>query len=90
LPQTPTFATGATIRTAVLEAIAQAAADEAHEAEARVDELLAKLGLTEEPEGAEAPVARLSGGWRKRVALARALVVPSRVAAERSGRIVSL
>src|SRR5204863_2319828 len=44
------------------------------EHEAAVDELCARLELGGEAAGEDAPVARLSGGWQKRVALARALV----------------
>ena len=39
-----------------------------------MDELLGRLDLAGDAAGAEAPVDRLSGGWQKRVALARALV----------------
>jgi ATP-binding cassette subfamily F protein uup len=43
-------------------------------AAARVDELISRLDLGGAQAGADAPVDRLSGGWRKRVALARELV----------------
>jgi ATP-binding cassette subfamily F protein uup len=70
LAQDPAFAPGATVRDAVRAGLR--AHDPEHEG--LVDELLAKLDLTGDAAGAEAPVAQLSGGWRKRVALARELV----------------
>jgi ATP-binding cassette subfamily F protein uup len=70
LPQTPEFAPEATVREAVREGLVHQ--DPEHEA--LVDELLAKLDLSGEAAGADARVAVLSGGWRKRVALARELV----------------
>jgi ATP-binding cassette subfamily F protein uup len=69
LPQSPEFTEGATVREAVQSGVAAAVAGE-WESEARVDLILAKLDLGEP----DAPVERLSGGWKKRVALARALV----------------
>ncbi len=68
LPQVPELS-GATVREAVRAGLPDAA--HAHwEDEARVDEWLSKMEL--DP---EASTEHLSGGWRKRVALARALVV---------------
>jgi ATP-binding cassette subfamily F protein uup len=72
LPQVPTFAPGAAVREAVRAALPAGA--HGWEDEARVDELIAKLDLGGAAAGVEAPVERLSGGWQKRVALARALV----------------
>ncbi|HVU53204.1 MAG TPA: ABC-F family ATP-binding cassette domain-containing protein [Polyangia bacterium] len=73
LPQVPTFAPGATVRDAVRAGLGGGA--RAWEEEARVDELVAKLDLGGAAAGVDAPVSRLSGGWQKRVALARALAV---------------
>jgi ATP-binding cassette subfamily F protein uup len=73
LPQVPAFAPDLTVREAVRAGLRPGSAH-AWEDEARVDELLAKLDLGGPAAGADAPVERLSGGWRKRVALARALV----------------
>jgi ATP-binding cassette subfamily F protein uup len=72
LAQVPAFAPGATVREAVRAGLPAGA--HGWEDEARVDELLARLDLGGAAAGVEAPVARLSGGWQKRVALARALV----------------
>jgi ATP-binding cassette subfamily F protein uup len=72
LPQTPGFADGATVRDAVAEGLPAAARGHG-DGEGRVDELLARLGFGAEAAGRDAPVAELSGGWRKRVAIARAL-----------------
>ena len=69
LEQTPSFEAGATVREAVQSGLR---ANKDHES--RVDELLAKLDLTSETVGAERLVTTLSGGWQKRVALARELV----------------
>jgi ABC transport system ATP-binding/permease protein len=73
LPQMPAFPQGATVREAVRAGLPGTSAA-AWEDEARVDELLAKLGLADAPARAGQVVELLSGGWRKRVALARALV----------------
>ncbi|MES1209199.1 MAG: ABC-F family ATP-binding cassette domain-containing protein [Pseudomonadota bacterium] len=67
LPQVPVL-TGATAREAVRAGL-PAGAHADWEDEARVDEWLSRMEL--DP---ELPIAPLSGGWRKRVALARALV----------------
>jgi ATP-binding cassette subfamily F protein uup len=64
LAQVPRFAAGATVEEVVTEAIAEGDWERAAEAQL----LTAKLGLTP-----EAPVESLSGGWKKRVALAREL-----------------
>ena len=81
LAQVPSFAPGATVREAVRAGFpsARAAGAAAHPVapwveEARVEEVVAKLGLAGPEAGADQALARLSGGWRKRVALARALV----------------
>jgi ATP-binding cassette subfamily F protein uup len=73
LAQAPSFPDGITVREAVRQGLPAAARQDA-EHEARVDELCARLELTGEAAGENAPVERLSGGWQKRVALARALV----------------
>jgi ATP-binding cassette subfamily F protein uup len=73
LPQVPAFARGATVREAVRAGL-RAPAAHVWEDEARVDELVARLDLGGAAAGADAPIERLSGGWKKRVALARALV----------------
>ena len=73
--QVPVFKPGQTVREAVLEPAANFAdADHQWQAAARADELIARLELSGPQAGAEALVERLSGGWRKRVALARELV----------------
>jgi ATP-binding cassette subfamily F protein uup len=70
LPQVPDLPAGS-IRAAVETGLKAAGGPETPdwEGDARVDEQLRRLDL--DP---DAPVATLSGGWRKRVALARALV----------------
>ncbi|MBK9373909.1 MAG: ABC-F family ATP-binding cassette domain-containing protein [Holophagales bacterium] len=77
VPQIPSFAQGATVRSVVLEG-AQAhvshGEDVAWEAELKTDEALAKLSLTTGGIGPDSLVATLSGGQKKRVALARELV----------------
>ncbi len=77
VPQIPSFAEGATVRSVVLEG-AQAhvshGEDVAWEAELKTDEALAKLSLTTGGIGPDSLVATLSGGQKKRVALARELV----------------
>jgi macrolide transport system ATP-binding/permease protein len=73
--QVPVFRPGQTLREAVLErAVEFADADHRMQAEARADELMSRLDLSGPQAGTDAPVERLSGGWRKRVALARELV----------------
>jgi ABC transport system ATP-binding/permease protein len=74
LPQMPAFEPGATVREAISAGLPARADAASWEDEARVDELIAKLGLAGPEAGADQDLDRLSGGWRKRVALARALV----------------
>ncbi|HEY5449602.1 MAG TPA: ABC-F family ATP-binding cassette domain-containing protein, partial [Polyangia bacterium] len=71
LEQTPHFAAGATVRDAILEGLGDAhdGAD-AHEQERQV---FATLALDAAGIGLDTPVASLSGGWKKRVAIGRAL-----------------
>jgi ATP-binding cassette subfamily F protein uup len=73
--QIPELRPGQTVREAVLEpAAAVVDADHRWRVEARADEIIARLELTGPLAGADAAVERLSGGWRKRVALARELL----------------
>jgi ATP-binding cassette subfamily F protein uup len=75
VPQDDRFAEGATIRSAVLDGLAQAIDAGTtlplaeHERETRASIVLTRLGFSE----LERPVASLSGGWRKRLSLARGL-----------------
>ena len=73
LDQTPRFADDATVRDAILEGI-DAAHDspDAHEQERRVFATLA-LDAAGGGLGPDTPIALLSGGWKKRVAIGRAL-----------------
>jgi ATP-binding cassette subfamily F protein uup len=68
LEQVPKFAEGSTVSAAALEG---AKDPDEWEAIAMSQELLSKLSLSEL---AESPVASLSGGWKKRVALVRELM----------------
>jgi ATP-binding cassette subfamily F protein uup len=77
LAQTPNFVADASVRSAV-----QSGLRSTHDArpldwdeEARVDAMLSKLQLTGAEVQPDARVDTLSGGWQKRVALARELVV---------------
>jgi ABC transport system ATP-binding/permease protein len=76
LAQVPRFVSGATVRTSIEEGLppASAAGDDAPEDVARA--AMASLGLDGRAEASvvpDTPVASLSGGWQKRVALAREL-----------------
>jgi ATP-binding cassette subfamily F protein uup len=75
LAQTPSFEPGANVRGAV-EAVLHAGASHALDwsDQARVDAVLAKLQLNGPELSAETSIDTLSGGWQKRVALARELV----------------
>ncbi|HKR28373.1 MAG TPA: ATP-binding cassette domain-containing protein, partial [Acidobacteriaceae bacterium] len=72
------FASGATVRSVVESALARAAGPE-NEREQRLRETLGRAGFAEIPEpggvSMSAAAATLSGGWRKRLAIAEALVV---------------
>jgi ABC transport system ATP-binding/permease protein len=74
LPQTPTFAAGATVREALRAALPAGAADADWEQEALVEQTLSRLHLPDDGLQPESPVAQLSGGWQKRIALQRALL----------------
>ncbi|HVK60752.1 MAG TPA: ATP-binding cassette domain-containing protein, partial [Bdellovibrionales bacterium] len=71
LEQTPTFKPGATVHDELVGAL-----DDPYDYEqlARVDEMLSKLDLNQGDVTPETLVESLSGGWKKRVAMARALV----------------
>ena len=71
LEQVPTFAPGMTIEACLMEA-----SRDPHEWEemARAQELMSKLSLLEDGRSGETPIDQLSGGWKKRVALARELM----------------
>jgi ATP-binding cassette subfamily F protein uup len=73
LEQTPRFPHGATVRDAIGEGIGAASHDAgAHEQERQVLAALA-LDAAGGGIGPDTPVASLSGGWKKRVAIGRAL-----------------
>jgi ATP-binding cassette subfamily F protein uup len=72
--QVPELRPGQTVREAVLDGAAALDAEQRWRAEARADELIARLELSGPQAGADVPVGQLSGGWRKRVALARELL----------------
>ncbi|MGE3803559.1 MAG: ABC-F family ATP-binding cassette domain-containing protein [Gemmataceae bacterium] len=69
LPQADTFAPGLSIQQVMLDALADDDAEE-HERQTRISIMLTKFGFA----AADQRVETLSGGWRKRLALARALV----------------
>jgi ABC transport system ATP-binding/permease protein len=69
LEQAPRFAEGATIFSSILEGTHH---PDDWESQSLAREYISRLGLTDFDENA--PVAILSGGWKKRVALARELV----------------
>jgi ATP-binding cassette subfamily F protein uup len=69
VPQNSVFEPGVTVAR-VLERAASALHLDEHEREALIHETIGKTGFT----NAEAPAATLSGGWRKRLAIAAELV----------------
>ncbi len=73
VPQSEVFAPGATVLSALHKALAgMAIANDLDERDRHVDRILEKFGFTDEDRDKEA--ATLSGGWRKRLSLARAIV----------------
>lgn len=71
LEQAPTFEDGLTVRETLLNAT-----DDPYDYESMmaVDEVLSKFDLNRDDVGADRLVSSLSGGWKKRVALAREIV----------------
>src|SRR5579884_2399116 len=67
--QDDVFAPGETVRAVLLSALDQEPVEE-HERQTRVATILTQMGFTD----ADQPADSLSGGWRKRLALARELV----------------
>ena len=68
VPQDPRFPPDTTVAAVLREAVIGSGQDE-HEAEGRVAVAMGKAGFTD----GEEPTAALSGGWRKRLAIAREL-----------------
>jgi ABC transport system ATP-binding/permease protein len=69
VPQDPAFAAGSSVGSVLREALAAEALDP-HERDARVAVGLGRAGFADESQAADT----LSGGWRKRLAIARELV----------------
>jgi len=74
LAQSPAFEPDATVRSAVTSGLGHEPSREDWEAQARVDAVLAKLQLNGPDVLPNTEIRTLSGGWQKRVALARELV----------------
>jgi ABC transport system ATP-binding/permease protein len=74
LSQVPRFREGATIEETVLEGAGHGSSGEEWKAALLADEYMARLSLTSGGRTPDTPVSRLSGGWKKQVALARELV----------------
>ena len=74
LAQSPTFDPDATVRSAVTSGLGQLHGTDDWEVQVRVDEVLAKLQLNGPDVLSNTAIHTLSGGWQKRVALARELV----------------
>src|SRR5687767_9861555 len=71
VPQDPSFETGSTVGSVLVAALSHAgttgsAGLDAHEVEARVSVALGRAGFLDPGQ----PTARLSGGWKKRLAIA--------------------
>jgi ATP-binding cassette subfamily F protein uup len=69
VPQDPVFAAGATVASVVGRALSDDGVEE-HEREGRVSVAIGRAGLTDAAQSVET----LSGGWKKRLAIARELV----------------
>ena len=69
LPQEVSPASDLRVRAVLREGVSRERADEEWRAELEVDQIIARLGLA-----GDAPMSSLSGGWRRRVMLGRALV----------------
>ena len=69
LPQADRFAAGSTVQSVVLDALQDEALDD-HAKDVKVQIQLSRMGF----ENLQQPADKLSGGWRKRLALARELV----------------
>jgi ABC transport system ATP-binding/permease protein len=69
LAQEVSAASDVTVRAVVLGGVDLHAADDSWQADLQVDQVMSRLGLQ-----GDAPMSALSGGWRRRVMLGRALV----------------
>ena len=70
VPQQDAFTAGITVQQVVTDALLNDTHLDEHEREMRAEVLLGKMGFTR----TDQPIETLSGGWRKRAAIARALV----------------